>query len=127
MPALDRIKAYLVTPYDEIPLETLTEPLGQANRPQVQRRDQADRSRPAERVEGDPQSRRCSLQGVTPSPVRTSERPRNLGFRPALGIVQTHSTDECAAAELLNHPHAISAQGPMTNEHRELPPCVLPR
>src|SRR5215467_5308247 len=127
MPALDRIEAYLVTPYDEIPLESLTEPLRQANRPQVQRRDQADRSRPAERFEGDPQSRRCSLQGVTPSPVSTSERPRNLGFRPALGIVKAHSTDERAASELLHHPHPISAECPMPNEHRELSPGVLPR
>ena len=62
MRALDRVNAYLVTPSQEMALETLAEPFDQVNRPETQRRDQAGGPRPAGRVEGDPQSRSCSLE-----------------------------------------------------------------
>src|SRR6516164_7125835 len=108
-------------------LETLAEPFGQANRPEIQRRDQAGGPRPAERVEGDPQSRSCSLERVTPPPVMPSEGPADFALRPPFRIVKTHATHEGATPELLNHPHAISPQCPVSNEHRELTPCVLTR
>ena len=76
-------------PDDEILLVTLTEAFGQADRSQIQRRDQADCAQPAERIEGEPQSRSCSLEGVTPSPERARESPADFALRPAFRIVKT--------------------------------------
>src|SRR5215469_13243434 len=56
VPALDCIKTYLVAANYEVSLETLAKPLGQANRPPIQWRDQTDDSRPTERLEGDAES-----------------------------------------------------------------------
>jgi hypothetical protein len=41
-------------PYHQILLETLTQALGQANRSDIQRRNQADGSRPTEHLAGNP-------------------------------------------------------------------------
>jgi hypothetical protein len=53
-PSLHRVEADFMPPYHQISLETLTQALGQANRSDIQRRNQADGSQPTEHLAGNP-------------------------------------------------------------------------
>src|SRR5215469_7072017 len=123
----ERIETHLMTPHDEISLEVFAKALCKSNRPEIRRGDEADGPRPVERVKRDPQRRSCGFKRVTATPVGASERPSDFALRPLFGIVKTYATHEGATRDLLNRPHAVAPQCPVSHKHRELTPCVSAR
>src|SRR5262249_61467617 len=58
------------------------------------------------------------------APERAPNRPSQLVFRPSLWAMKSDAAHEAMGRELLDTPHAIPAQLPMSDDHRHVVPRV---
>src|ERR1700722_405215 len=89
--------------------------------------DQATNAFEAETLEteGDRRPRPFGRQALAPAcPI---EEPADFDRGPTFGIVQAEPADERARRLLLDGPHAVAPQLPMTQEHGQRAPRVGPR
>ncbi len=66
------------------------------------------------------------LQGEASTPVRPSKGPGEFAIRPTLRKVEADTAQQRAACPFLHSKHAETAELPVANEHRHLPPGVVP-
>src|SRR6516162_299632 len=88
--------------------------------------DKADDMRLVKLSEGELKSRSRPFSGVAATPVGSTQRPTDFKSRPTLGIPAADVPDKIARRSLDRGPKAVTAQGPMTDQHRHSSPRHRP-